>query len=355
MRSPSLRARAAFGILLVAAATLAACSSDDSTNGTSETLPISTLPPTIASTTPPSTIPATTTTEVPKAKYPLTGMVVTDEAAALRPAMVAKVGNYDKYPTTGLNEGDIVYEELINDHITRFAIVYHSTAPKEFVGPIRSGRRQDVDLLTSLNHPILAWAGGNAHVTNDVINSTLVNMNMTHCNGACFRVDFVGAPYNLYFDIAKAWTVAPEGGQTPPPQFTYRGPDDAIAGTPTAGVDLTIDSYKISWTWNAGTGLYERDQNKKADTERNGDRVTTNNVLILKMAYKAGFGSPDAQSVGNGEAWLFAGGTVVHGTWSRADNTQPYTLTADDGTPMLLTPGRTFVELPRTQDTITSK
>ena len=26
-----------------------------------------------------------------------------------------------------------------------------------------------------------------------------------------------------------------------------------------------------------------------------------------------------------------------------------------DGTPMLLTPGRTFVELPRTQDTITSK
>jgi glyceraldehyde-3-phosphate dehydrogenase/erythrose-4-phosphate dehydrogenase len=34
-----------------------------------------------------------------------------------------------------------------------------------------------------------------------------------------------------------------------------------------------------------------------ADLERNGDLVTTNNVLILKMVYKFSVGSPDAQSV----------------------------------------------------------
>ncbi|MDO8392217.1 MAG: DUF3048 domain-containing protein [Actinomycetota bacterium] len=348
------RSRATLGIVLVAAATLAACGGDSS-GDSKETLPISSLPPTVASTIPPSTVPGPTTTGVPTATYPLTGLPVTDPAAAARPAIVAKVGNYDKYPTTGLNDGDIVFEELINDHITRFAIVYHSQAAKEFVGPVRSGRLQDVDLLTSLNHPILAWAGGNAHVTNDINDSTLVNMNMTHCNGACFRVDFFSAPYNLYFDIAKAWTVAPEGGQTPPPHFTYRSAGEAAQGTPAGGVDLTIDSYKIGWAYNSGTGLYERTQNKKADTERNGDLVTTHNVLILKMAYKAGFASPDAQSIGNGEAWLFSGGSMVHGTWSRTENTQPYTLLADDGTPMKLTPGRTFIELPRTQDTITSK
>ena len=44
---------------------------------------------------------------------------------------------------------------------------------------------------------------------------------------------------------------------------------------------------------------------------------------------------------------MFSGGSYVHGTWSRNDRLEPYTLTADDGTAILLSPGRTFVELPR--------
>ena len=353
--TPTRLRRATVGLLLAGALALAACSSETATSGpaTSSTLPLSTLPATLAPTTPPSTIPATTTTEAPKPKYPLTGLEATDAAVAARPAMVAKIGNYDRHPQTGLNEADIVFEEIINDHITRFAAVYHSTTPANFVGPIRSGRRQDVNLLTSLNHPVLAWAGGNAFVTNEIDDSTLVNMNMTHCNGACFRVDFDQSPYNLYFDIAKAWTVAPEGGLTPPPQFQYRAPDGAVQGTPATRADMTLDSYKIGWTWNAATGLYEREQNKKADTERSGEVVTTNNVLVLVMVYKSGLGSPDAQSIGDGEAYLFTAGTIVHGTWSRADSVSPFTLTTDAGETMLLTPGRTFIELPRDKDTIT--
>lgn len=347
--------RAAVGLLLAGAVALAACSSDTADSGpaTSTTLGLSTLPVTMAPTTPPSTIAATTTTEAPKPKYPLTGLEITDPAIAARPAMVAKIGNYDRHPQTGLNAADIVFEEIINDHITRFAAVYHSNTPADLVGPIRSGRRQDVNLLTSLNHPILAWAGGNAFVTQEIIDSTLINMSMTYCNGACMRVDFDQSPYNLYFDIAKAWTVAPEGGQTPPPQFQYRGADDALQGTPAVRAEMTLDSYKVAWTWNAATGLYEREQNKKVDTERNGEIVTTDNVLVLVMVYKAGLGSPDAQSIGTGEAYLFTAGTVVHGTWSRADNVAPFTLTTDAGETMLLSPGRTFIELPRKQDTIT--
>ncbi|CAB4811099.1 MAG: DUF3048 domain-containing protein [Actinobacteria bacterium] len=356
MRSPSsLRARLSLGIVLVAATALAACSSDSSSKSTAETLPLSTLPATVASTTPPAVTDAPTTAATQVATYPLTGLPVSDEAAAARPAMIAKVGNYDSYPQTGLNAADIVYEELINDHISRFAIVYQSQAPKDLVGPIRSGRRQDVDLLTNLNHPVLAWAGGNAFVTKDVADSELVNMSQTYCNKACMRVDFTKAPYNLYFDIAKAWEKMPEGGKTPPQQFQYRTTGAALAGSAATGVDMTIDSYKIGWTWNDSTKQYERTQNKKADTERNGDRVTTENVLILKMVYKFSVGSPAAQSVGSGEAFLFTGGNMVHGTWSRADNHDVYTLTADDGSTFLLTPGRTFVELPRKEDIVTPK
>ncbi|HAP75528.1 MAG TPA: hypothetical protein DCR14_05535 [Acidimicrobiaceae bacterium] len=282
--------------------------------------------------------------------YPLTGLPAPDALTALRPVVVAKVGNYDNAPPTGLNVADIVFEELINDNVSRFAVVFHSQFPDEAVGPIRSGRLQDVNLLGSLNQPILAWSGGNGTVTRAIDDSDLVNLSPQYCRNSCFRVDFAKVPYNLYYDIEKAYDVGTTMGAGNPNQvqFQFREPGDAVSGDPSSGVKVAMDSYDTEWTWNPDTGLYERSQNGRPHDERNGDLITTDNVVVMAMAYFPGIsGSPDAQSVGYGEVWVFSGGTVVHGVWSRADRTEPFTLTADDGTPILLTPGRTFVQLPR--------
>lgn len=332
---------------------VAACGgggNDAAETTTSATIERSTLP--AATTTDPpttTTVPATTTTEVPVPVFPLTGLPVpTDNPMlALRPVVVAKVGNYDSHPSSGANLADIVYEEIINDNVSRFAMAFQSQGASE-VGPIRSGRLQDVDLLGSLGSPILAWSGGNGTVTNAIRNSDIVDMSPTFCAGACFRVGFDKAPYNLYFDINLAWERAPAGAGLPPAQFQFRSQDDAVAGTPSAGVTLSMDSYAVDWTWNSTTLVYDRAQNGRPHDERNGELLTTNNVVILEMVYNKGIsGSPDAQSIGTGQVWVFTGGNMVHGTWTRADRLAPFTLTADDGTPILLTPGRTFIELPR--------
>jgi hypothetical protein len=81
-------------------------------------------------------------------------------------------------------------------------------------------------------------------------------------------------------------------------------------------------------------------------------QVTTNNVVVLVMEYLPGISdSPDAQTIGTGEAFVMTGGNIVHGAWSRDDSHQPFTLTADDGSPILLQPGRSFIELPRAGET----
>ncbi len=48
----------------------------------------------------------------------------------------------------------------------------------------------------------------------------------------------------------------------------------------------------------------------------------------------------------------FTAGNVVHGIWTRTDRLQPFALVADDGRTIRLTPGRTFVELPRVGTTM---
>jgi hypothetical protein len=48
---------------------------------------------------------------------------------------------------------------------------------------------------------------------------------------------------------------------------------------------------------------------------------------------------------GSGSAEVFTGGKVQVGTWSRSNLGKPISYRHADGTPILLTPGQTLVEL----------
>ncbi|MEQ1874273.1 MAG: DUF3048 domain-containing protein [Ilumatobacteraceae bacterium] len=333
---------------------LAACSDSGDSTATSNadaTVVLSTIPPSVAppSTIPPSTI-AVTTTTIPVAVFPLTGLPVGASAFAARPALVAKIDNATgAQPQTGFNAADIIYEEIVNDGITRFAMVFQS-ADSDPVGPCRSGRIQDIDLLGSLNAPLFVWSGGNDSVTRAVNNSDLVNLGPNYAP-VYFRSDAHKAPHNLYTKTSEIYTYAPPGAQPPPQQFQYRDAAEVVGGAPSSGVEVAMDNYLVNWTWNAATGLYERMQQGKVQIDDATDSViTTNNVVVLAMKY-TGAGSPNAQSVGTGEAFIFTGGNYIHGTWTRADRLQPFTLTDDSGNPIKLTPGRSFIELPRVDKT----
>ena len=111
------------------------------------------VPDTMGGTT--KTIPETTTTLPPEPVYPLTGVANPDPIIAARPALVVKIDNAPgARPQTGFNSADIVYEEIVNDNLTRFAMVFqsHDSNP---VGPIRSGRLQDVRSVHCLRSPTL--------------------------------------------------------------------------------------------------------------------------------------------------------------------------------------------------------
>lgn len=329
-----------------APSTVAPTTAVTTTTEAATTTPASTEAPT-------TTAAATTTTEPPKPVWPLTGLPLDDPAAAQNPAIVVKVGNYDAHPQRNSQAADIIYEEIINANITRFAFVFHSGSANE-VGPVRSGRRQDVDLLGSLNRPVFAWAGGNRTVTDEIEASDLVDLSQLHCKNTCYRSgDDKPVEFTLMFNVDKIKALDFPDAGAPPQQFLYRKDGAAPAGRPSAGIDLKMETYKIGWTWNAKTGLYERSQNGKPDKDRSGEQVTTSNVVVLVMTYNPGISnSPDAVSVGTGEAWVHSGGSVVHGTWKRTDRSQTFTLIDDDGNPIRLTPGRTFVELPRADSTL---
>lgn len=322
-------------------------------SGAVDSVPISSTTSTIAVTS------STTTTTNPVAGpvMPLTGLPMADGVLSLRPALVVKVDNHPAArPQSGLNQADIVFEENV-EALTRFALVFHSQG-SDPVGPIRSGRTQDIDLLTSLNGVLFVWSGGNAGVTAAVKSSNFVNMSASAAGkgSGFFRSDDKKAPHNLYTNTSDIWTVAAGRGGTPPPQFLYSADPSSNGGVDVVGVKLRMDgSMKASWEWDANKRVFGRRHDDNLHLDSNGEQVSTENVLVLTVEYKisaANKKSPEAQTTGTGLAWVLKQGKVTQGTWTRLDEMDPWTLTDDTGEPILLTPGRTFVELIRKEQAV---
>ncbi len=121
-------------------------------------------------------------------------------------------------------------------------------------------------------------------------------------------------------------------------------------GTARARFTVEMDGLDVTWVWDPESGSYLRRQRGDWHTDVDGDVVGAENVVELFIDYQqsdADPRSPEAVTVGSGPARLHRGGVTVTGTWSRPDRFTMFTLTADDGTPMTIAPGTTFVELAR--------
>jgi hypothetical protein len=283
-----------------------------------------------------ATTTTTTTSTTLVQRLPLTGVVV-----APRPALVVKVDNVDAEPQSGLNQADIVFEEIVEGRATRFAAVFNSM---EFdpVGPIRSGRTQDVNLLLSLNDPAIAYSGANAEV-NAALAAAGFEL-LGEGTPGFFRSDDRPAPHNLYANLSELWPQLVSSGNAVP-IFEYVAPGQDVVGTPVTFAQMMVGSYDVRWDWDPVRGLFLRSQlgsfHELTDGQASADNVV---VLVLDYGTSAAGGGPEAQTLGTGAAVVYSDGLKTEGQWSRQSPTDPFALQAN-GQPILLGPGRTWVEL----------
>jgi Protein of unknown function (DUF3048) N-terminal domain/Protein of unknown function (DUF3048) C-terminal domain/Abnormal spindle-like microcephaly-assoc'd, ASPM-SPD-2-Hydin len=281
------------------------------------------------------TTPTTTTTTI--VREPLTGEVL----GAPRPALVVKIDNVDAEPQSGLNQADLVFEEIVEGQATRFAAVFNSMDANP-VGPIRSARTQDVDLLQSLNDPALAYSGANEGV-NAALQATGFEL-LSEGNPGFFRRDDRPAPHNLYANIAALWPQLTSSGNAVP-AFDYVAPGTEVTGTPVTFAQMMVGSYDVRWDWDATQRLFLRSQLGSPHELVDG-RASANSIIVLVVQYgtsPAG-GGPEAQTIGTGAAVVYTTGQKIEGTWTRQSATEPFHLEAG-GQPILIAPGRTWVEL----------
>lgn len=295
---------------------------------------------------------STTSTTVPVVpRQPLTGEPLASEDDILqRPALAVKINNHPaaRRNHSGLGVADIVFEEIVEGRITRFAAVFHSQG-SDPVGPIRSGRTQDVDILLSFNQPLFAWSGGNAGVTRIIANSPLTDLNPFKGFGRAYYRGSGTAPHNFYSSTDALWALTPPDHPGPPPQqFPYLAEGETFQGEPTAGVDLDIGSVNVQWLWNPDTGKFRRAMGGSDHIDLQHGPIEASNVVVMGVDYQPSqvdARSPEAQMVGEGPVAVFSDGKVIEGFWKREYSLFALEFFDADGERIKLTPGNTWIEL----------
>ncbi len=146
-----------------------------------------------------TTVATTTTTAPPPPTWPLTGLPLDDPAQAAKPVLVVKIDNAQPdrgqgaRPQAGINQADVVFEEVVEGSVTRFASLFHST-DADPVGPIRSARTTDLLIMAPLNRPLFAWSGANANVAGQVRAAPLVDVGHDAASDVYYRDSSRPAP-----------------------------------------------------------------------------------------------------------------------------------------------------------------
>jgi hypothetical protein len=297
-------------------------------------------------------IPAPTTTAAQGPMCPLSGLPPAGGSVPQRPALVVKVDDYpDARPQSGIDQADIVFDEPVEGGITRFAAVFQCQSPP-LIGPIRSARVVDLQILDQLSKPILVHVGGIDPVLAILRAGNLTDFDLRTYGSVIQKVPGRVAPYDTYMSAAAGWGLDPTDTTPPAPLFTYS--TTAPSGTPVTSIHIPYaGTNNALWTWNAPSGHWLLSYSGIPATVANGTQIATTNIVVQTVHVTYGpwlensEGGLEVQSqmTGSGPLMVLRNGVAITGTWKRAALNDPTTLTASDGSTIALAPGQTWVEI----------
>ncbi len=285
----------------------------------------------------------------------LTGWPAPAEIAAA-PVLAVKIDNVGlARPQWQLDRADVVFEENV-EGATRFLALFHSDVPGE-MGPVRSARTTDLEVLPALNRPVFAWSGGNPGVTEWVASaaSSGVLVDVAGVRSNCYRREPTRrAPHNLVASTACLRDRGATGGAGAAVPLWSIDADwtaGALSTSPDTSFEVAMDGgLRAGWTWDPANAVYVRSQNGAPHVVASGATIAAENVVVLTVPHRPSAvdaRSPHAETTGTGPAVIHRDGMAIPGSWVRTTTFEPFRFVAADGSEIALQVGRTFVELAR--------
>jgi hypothetical protein len=321
-------------------ALLAACSGGSS--GTPSSTPSTTLPSSPAAGSPSPTPTPTPTIQ----RSVLSGRVGKPNG----PVLVVKMDNTPlANPHAGIKAADVVYLEEVEGGLSRYAVVYSSTYPSS-VGPVRSARISDIELLRQYGKVAFAYSGAQSKLVPVLHAAYLYDVSDDEGGRGYYRDSSRPAPYNLFGNPAQLLARAPKAAHAHDVGFRFSTSTPA-GGVAAPSVSASFPSTTVSFTFDPNSHRWLAAMNGRRAMAAEGGQLGGTTVIIQYVTVtrsiyhdKLGHYTPMSTTVGTGKALVLRDGRAWNVTWSRPTASSP-THWLLGGKDFLLAPGQVWVLL----------
>lgn len=292
---------------------------------------------------------------------PLTGLELgSADSQTLRPVALMHNNTKAAMPLLGVSYADILYEQTVEGGITRIMGLYQNIDDVPMLGSIRSARTAYLELALS-HDAVLVHCGASS-----MANSEMKEWKVDHIDAMVSSSKYFwrdagrkaagyssehtlvsnGKRVREIFNEQSRIRLAEDRGAAPLVFTEETAPAD---GTRAENITVSFNSAKTTgFTYNAESRLYAVSQygSVMKDGAPGGGTVEVTNLIVIQTAIrnmgdKDGHMAIDLQSGGSG--YYAAGGKMIPIRWSRAGLKAPLIYAREDGTPLSLSIGRTYV------------
>ena len=271
------------------------------------------------------------------------------------PVLVVKIDDTtNAHPQVGIEDADIVYIEQVEGGLTRLAAFFSSKIPSQ-IGPVRSARISDVELLAQYGHIGFSYSGVQRKMRPVIDAANFQDLGAQNHGSTIYTTDSNRTPpyamvlrADLLMQFAKEHNLQIEGSK----KMGWNFGDAPQGGIAINSVHLSwpANSYDAHWSQSAGRWLL--DHAGTSDIAASGFHLGPTTLVIQRVSItdsiykdKVGGVTPFSQTVGSGSGYILRDGKYFEARWSRPDSLSGTTWTTLDGAEISFPKGQIWVAL----------
>ena len=263
------------------------------------------------------------------------------------PVLVAKIDNVaEARPPSGIGAADLIYVEPVEGGLSRLAAVFGTQKPPA-IGPVRSARETDLELLPQFGRPTLAYSGSAPELVPLIDKASLQDASADKLPGAYYRDNSREAPHNLF---ARTDQLPPGAGWSPGSQLQFGSAPPG--GAPAGHQEVRYKAAVVGFDWSPDQHKWLVSMDGRPYTAADSGRLGASTVVLQTVKIRdsqfhdvVGSASPFAETVGTGKALVLRDGQAFEANWSRPSVEAGTTYTTPSGQPLPFAPGQVWTVL----------
>jgi hypothetical protein len=272
-----------------------------------------------------------------------------------RPILVVKLDDTrSAHPQIGIEAADIVYIEQVEGGLTRLAAVFSSNIPQR-IGPVRSARVSDIELLAQFGRVGFAYSGAQSKLRPVLAAANLENASAERNSSTIYTTDPTRVqPYAMVLraDLLLESLNAKGVKLAESKSVGWNFGDAPDGGKVVTDIHLSWPASSYDAHWSEKEERWVLDHSGNPNFADSGVRLGASTLVIQKVAMtdsiykdKVGGVTPFSPTVGTGEGYIARDGKVFKALWNRPTEESGTKWTTVDGAEISFKKGQIWVAL----------